>query len=84
MAIDDSPELNRFQKRAETMQEKQRLSSGVFALSAVGDDLDSTVNFRVNSGLKREFEKVCSQNHSSISREIKRFMTEVVRTQSTL
>lgn len=84
MAIEDSPELNRFQKRAQTYKEKEALADGRFALHHIGDELDSTINFRINSVLKSEFEKVCKRNHSSISRELKRFMTEVVRTQSIL
>lgn len=56
-------------------------SAGLKALSAVTSDLDDRINFRVNSGLKREFEKVCSANHTTVSREIKRFMTAVVRAQ---
>lgn len=84
MATQDSPELDRFQRRAQAFKEKEALADGRYALHHVGDDLDSTVNFRINSALKAEFEKVCKQNHSSISRELKRFMTEVVRTQSIL
>lgn len=48
MAIEDSFELNRFQKRAETMKEKERFQD------------------------------------ARVSRELKRFMTEVVRCQSIL
>lgn len=84
MAKQDSPELDRFQKRAETFKEKEALADGRFALHHVGDELDSTINFRINSSLKSEFEKVCKRNHSSVSRELKRFMTEAVRTQSIL
>ncbi|EIU5459009.1 TPA: hypothetical protein ACPHWC_006728 [Pseudomonas aeruginosa] len=84
MAVQDSPELDRFQKRAQTLKDKQVEADGRFALHHVGDELDSTITFRINSGLKAEFEKVCRSNHSSISRELKRFMTEAVRTQSIL
>lgn len=84
MSSGDSPELDRFQKRAEAVKEKQSLANGTFALHQVGEELDSTINFRINLGLKTEFEKVCKQNHSSVSRELKRFMTEAVRTQSIL
>ena len=57
------------------------LESGQMALSSIGADLDDKINLRVNSVLKTEFEKVCKSHHTTLSREIKRFMTEVVRTQ---
>lgn len=50
----------------------------------VKNDLDSVVNFKVNSILKREFDSLCKANHTSMSREIKRFMTEAVRIQRLL
>lgn len=65
----------------ESTRRKHELDEGAEALSRVGDDLDARVNFRVNSVLKAEFESVCKRNHTTISREIKRFMTESVRTQ---
>ena len=34
-------------------------------------DLDTTMNFKVNSLLKDEFNKVCKKSHSNFSREIK-------------
>lgn len=42
-------------------------------------NLDTTMNFKVNSILKSEFEQVCKKGHSNPSREIKLFMLEVVR-----
>jgi len=57
------------------------LEAGYRAMASIGEDADDKLNLRVNSGLKAEFGKVCKQNHTSISRELKRFMTEVVRTQ---
>ena len=36
-------------------------------------DLDTTMNFKVNSLLKDEFNKVCKKSHSNFSREIKLF-----------
>lgn len=44
-------------------------------------DLDSVVNFKVNSKLKAEFDRLCKIDHSSVSRELKRYMTAVVRAQ---
>lgn len=42
-------------------------------------NLDTTMNFKVNSLLKAEFEKVCKKSHSNPSREIKLFMLRAVR-----
>ena len=42
-------------------------------------DLDTTMNFKVNSLLKAEFEQVCKKSHSNPSREIKLFMLRAVR-----
>ena len=43
------------------------------------NDLDSRFNFKVNSLLKAEFEKICLASHSNPSRELKLFMLDVVR-----
>lgn len=37
-------------------------------------DLDTTMNFKVNSLLKAQFEQLCKKSHSNPSREIKLFM----------
>ena len=42
-------------------------------------DLDTTMNFKVNSLLKHEFNKVCKKSHSNFSREIKLFMLNAVK-----
>lgn len=42
-------------------------------------DLDTTMNFKVNSLLKEEFNKVCKKSHTNSSREIKLFMLSVVK-----
>ena len=34
-------------------------------------NLDTTMNFKVNSLLKSEFDKLCKKSHSNSSREIK-------------
>lgn len=57
------------------------LEEGDTAMKNVGAELNISVNFRVNSGLRNEFEKVCKANHSNMSRELKRYMTAVVQTQ---
>ncbi|OTG85811.1 hypothetical protein [Acinetobacter sp. ANC 3832] len=43
-------------------------------------DLDTTLNFKVNSLLKTEFEKVCKKTHSNPSRELKLFMLRSIKT----
>lgn len=42
-------------------------------------DLDTTLNIKVNSSLKAEFEKLCKSNHSNLSRELKFFMLRSVK-----
>mgnify|MGYP003585814701 FL=1 len=42
-------------------------------------DLDTTMNFKVNSLLKDEFNNVCKKSHSNFSREIKLFMLNAVK-----
>ncbi len=44
-------------------------------------DLDSVVNFKVNSKLKAEFDRLCKVEHSTVSRELKRYMTSVIKAQ---
>lgn len=83
MSFDEGDFLKKIQGFAEQGKERIALEKGREALERVGDELDDRVNFRINSALKNEFEKVCKQNHTTISREIKRFMTEVVKAQRT-
>ena len=42
-------------------------------------DLDTTMNFKVNSLLKSEFENLCKKSQSNASREIKVFMLKAVK-----
>lgn len=42
-------------------------------------DLDSVINFKVNSHLKAEFDRICKEEHSNLSRELKVFMLNVVK-----
>lgn len=44
-------------------------------------ELDSTVNFKVNSVLKQQFDELCKSKHSNVSRELKIFMTKAVQAQ---
>ncbi len=42
-------------------------------------DLDGVINFRVSNVLKDEFNKICKDDQSTISRELKRYMLLVVK-----
>jgi len=79
MSDQDIEKLGSFRTRAEAVQARQDDLKGNLAFRNVSDDLDSTLNFRVNSGLKSEFDKLCRENHSTIARELKRFMTAAIR-----
>lgn len=37
--------------------------------------LDTSINLRINSKLKSDFEKLCKKNHSSMSRELKLYIS---------
>lgn len=76
--------LSKIESFAKEAREKQDIEKGYEASKRIGEELDSRVNFRVNSGLKEEFEKVCKQNHTTLSRELKRYMSEIVRIQRIL
>lgn len=64
--------------------DQQRVFDGRQALNRVGVDLDVNVNFKANSALRDEFDKLCKANHTNMSREIKRYMTAAIRTQRLL
>ncbi|HBM08924.1 MAG TPA: hypothetical protein DD403_12595 [Pseudomonas sp.] len=81
MTDNDSPSLVEFKRHASSSKAGRSEYAGNVALARVGTELDSTLNFRVNSGLKEQFDLLCKREHSSVAREIKRFMTEAVRTQ---
>lgn len=75
---DQSTPLGKFVERAEIVRQQQTAYKGSVALAKTSADLDSTLNFRVNSGLKLEFDKLCKENHSTIARELKRYMTAAI------
>jgi hypothetical protein len=61
---------------------RERVEERRDLLSKVEDsfsDLDTTMNFKVNSLLKEEFNNVCKESHTNPSREIKLFMLNVVK-----
>lgn len=65
--------LKSFTLTIEQRREKFEQIEGSF------NDLDARFNFKVNSLLKAEFEKICLASHSNPSRELKLFMLDVVR-----
>ena len=42
-------------------------------------ELDDVLTFRVNTDLKKEFSRICKENQSSASSELKRYMLKVVK-----
>lgn len=69
-----------FEHLAQQIQERKFLrDQKTEKLMASLDELDGVVNFRVSSSLKEEFNKVCKENQSTISRELKRYMLTVVK-----
>jgi hypothetical protein len=42
-------------------------------------DLDAVINFRVSSSAKAEFERLCRENHSTVSRALKVFMFNSIK-----
>ena len=47
-------------------------------LKSNASNLDDVLTFRVNSALKKEFSKICKDNQSSASSELKRYMLKIV------
>lgn len=79
--MSDEDPIEQIKKHADVVKLRTSFQEGVVAIGKVGFDLDARINFRVNSALKSEFELLCDKNHTTISREIKRFMTEAIRVQ---
>ena len=52
----------------ERIAEKQRRLDQIKVES---HNLDTVINFKVNSLVKSEFEQICKDAHSSVSRELK-------------
>lgn len=51
-------------------------------LANLADNEDGRINFRINSAIKKEFERLCGKQKSSVSRELRRYMISVVSRQS--
>lgn len=65
--------------RLKQMQEnflKKRMK--IDEIKASFDELDAVVNFKVNSELKKEFDRICKKSHSNLSRELKLYMLRIV------
>lgn len=41
-------------------------------------ELDAVINFRVNTKLKQEFERICKEDQSTVSRVLKIYMLQVI------
>lgn len=68
-------------RRALGLEHPATKARGEEALAKAGEDLNDVINFRVNDGLKQEFENLCKANHTTVSRELKRFMSAAIFTQ---
>lgn len=47
-------------------------------MSEIGTDLDSSINYKVNSVLKQKFSDICKRNQTDMSTELKAFMLKAV------
>jgi hypothetical protein len=59
--------------------EKFEQSRKLSLIKKASHDLDGVVNFRVSSVLKDEFNKICKDEQSTISRELKRYMLLAIK-----
>ncbi|KPX24330.1 hypothetical protein ALO71_200025 [Pseudomonas amygdali pv. dendropanacis] len=77
--------VSSFRHRSEKLKNSHR-DLGIYKVQEAENSgvLDATLTFRINSILKQHFEKLCKSEHTTVSREIKRFITEAVRTQRLL
>ena len=63
--------LNDIARNSLKQQNLQKIKSNA-------SNLDDVLTFRVNSALKKEFSKICKDNQSSSSSELKRYMLKIV------
>ena len=63
--------LHEIARNSLKQQNLQKIKSNV-------SNLDDVLTFRVNSALKKEFSKICKDNQSSASSELKRYMLKIV------
>ncbi|WP_165666186.1 hypothetical protein [Metapseudomonas otitidis] len=50
-------------------------------LANLADNEDARINFRTNSLIKEEFERLCRSRGSTLSRELRRFMAQAISRQ---
>lgn len=74
--LDDNDSLDNLKRMQASIDHKRLL---VEEIEQSLSNLDTTMNFKVNSLLKSEFDKLCKKSHSNSSREIKLFMLRSVR-----
>ena len=74
--LDDNDALDNLKRMQASIDHKRLL---VEEIEQSLSNLDTTMNFKVNSLLKSEFDKLCKKSHSNSSREIKLFMLRSVR-----
>jgi hypothetical protein len=68
--------LRMIQKQSENIDSHKQL---VEKVEESFSDLDTTINFKVNSLLKAKFETLCKNSHSNTSRELKLFMLKSIK-----
>ncbi|RMN40078.1 hypothetical protein ALQ60_200247 [Pseudomonas syringae pv. papulans] len=76
--MNDIDKLDAFRSRSSKVHDNRNALTAHARFDLIGEELDSTLNFKVNSGLKSEFEKLCKNNESNVSREIKLYMRAAV------
>lgn len=67
---------NQAQILRDSMLERQRRFEQI---NAESHNLDTVINFKVNSVVKSEFDAICKTAHSSVSRELKLYMLDVIK-----
>lgn len=63
------------QMQENALKQKQKIDEIILS----SNDLDTVINFKVNSSVKKEFDRICKKEHSSISRELKLYMLQIIR-----
>lgn len=66
--------LDNLRAMSNNIAQKHRLNE----IKKNAHDLDDVLTFRVNSALKKEFSRICKENQSSASSELKRYMLKIV------
>jgi hypothetical protein len=64
------------QERVARQKARDKLISDIMETSG---ELDAVINFRISSSAKAEFERLCKENHSTVSRELKVFIFNSIK-----